>query len=68
MNLGPERPGVAYHWLVDLEGRAVTAQRLESGRWVILGVSGDETEAPIEPFDVAPLDVASWSPPESQPR
>jgi Uma2 family endonuclease len=60
--------GVAYHWLVDLEGRAVTAQRLESGRWVIIGVYGDETEARIEPFDAVPIDVASWWPPESQPR
>ena len=25
--------GVAYHWLVDLDARAVTVQRLESGRW-----------------------------------
>jgi hypothetical protein len=26
--------GVAYAWLVDLEARALTAQRRESGRWV----------------------------------
>jgi Uma2 family endonuclease len=55
--------GVAYHWLVDLEGRTVTAQRLESGRWLTLGVYGDDAEARIEPFDVVPLDVASWWPP-----
>jgi Uma2 family endonuclease len=55
--------GVPYHWLVDLEARAVTAQRLESGRWLTLGVYGDETEARIEPFDAVPLDVASWWPP-----
>ena len=59
--------GVAYHWLVDLEARAVTAQRLESGRWVTIGVYGDETEARIEPFDVVPIDVASWWPPASPP-
>jgi hypothetical protein len=53
---------------VDLEARAVTAQRLESGRWVTLGVYGDETEARIEPFDVVPIDVSSWWPPESPPR
>jgi hypothetical protein len=46
----------------DLE---VTAQGLESSRWVIIGVYGDETEARIEPFDVVPIDVASWWPPES---
>lgn len=55
--------GVAYHWLVDLEGRTVTAQRLDSGRWTTLGVYCDETDARIEPFDVVPLHVASWWPP-----
>jgi hypothetical protein len=37
----------------------VTAQRLESGRWVTVGVYGDETEARFEPFDVVPIDVSS---------
>jgi Uma2 family endonuclease len=55
--------GVPYLWVVDLEARAVTAQRLEAGRWLTLGVYGDETEARIEPFDVVPLDVARWWPP-----
>jgi Uma2 family endonuclease len=54
--------GVSYHWLVDLEARALTAQRLETGRWLTLGVYGDETSARIEPFDAVPLDVASWWP------
>ena len=76
MPLGTAMPyfakiGVAYAWLVDLEARTVTAQRLESGRWVTLGSYGDETEALdealdealIEPFDVVPVDVASWWPP-----
>jgi hypothetical protein len=44
-------------------GAAVTAQRLESARWVTLGIYSAETEARIEPFDTVPLDVASWWPP-----
>jgi len=40
----------------------VTAQRLESGRWITIGVCGDETEARIEPFEVVPIDVASGWP------
>jgi hypothetical protein len=32
-----------------------------------IGVYGDETEARIEPFDVVPIDVASWWPPASPP-
>ena len=55
--------GVAYAWLVDLEARVLTSQRLESGRWLTLGVYTDETEARIEPFDVVPLNVADWWPP-----
>lgn len=55
--------GVQYHWLVDLEAHTLTAQRLESGRWVTLGVFSEEAAARIEPFDVVPLDVARWWPP-----
>ncbi len=55
--------GVAYHWMVDLDARVITAHRLQSGAWVTIGIYGDETEARIEPFDVIPLDVASWWPP-----
>ena len=57
--------GVAYHWLVDLEERTLTALRLEAGRWLNIGVYRDETDAPIEPFEFVPLDVASWWPPQS---
>src|SRR3954451_8107117 len=54
--------GVGYHWLVDIEARTLTAQRLETGRWLTLGMFGDETEARIEPFEAIQLDVASWWP------
>ena len=52
--------GVAHHWLIDLPARTLTAYRLESGRWVELGVYGDEHAARIEPFAEIELDVASW--------
>jgi Uma2 family endonuclease len=52
--------GVSYLWLVDLEARVLTAQRLESGKWLTIGAYSEETEARIEPFDVVPLDIASW--------
>ncbi|HEX3763053.1 MAG TPA: Uma2 family endonuclease [Kofleriaceae bacterium] len=57
------RVGVAYAWIMDLEARVLTAQRLESGRWVTIGTYSDETEARLEPFDVVPLDVRAWWPP-----
>jgi Uma2 family endonuclease len=62
------RIGVAYAWLVDLEARVLTAQRLESGRWLTLGAYTDETEARIDPFDVVPLNVSDWWPPDSTDR
>ena len=57
------RVGVAYAWLVDLEARVLTAYRLESGAWRMIGTYSEETEARIEPFDVVPLNVADWWPP-----
>jgi Uma2 family endonuclease len=55
--------GVAYHWMVDIEARVLTAHRLESSDWCIIGTYSDETEARIPPFDAVPLNVASWWPP-----
>lgn len=54
------RVGVPYHWLVDRSARTLTAYRLEGGRWVELGVWGDEADARIEPFGDIPLDVGAW--------
>ncbi len=56
------RVGVKHHWIVDLPARAVTAYRLEAGRWVDVGVWGDDADAPIEPFEEVALDVGSWWP------
>jgi Uma2 family endonuclease len=55
--------GVPYAWIVDLEARLLTAQRLESHHWVTIGTYSDETEARIAPFDAVPLNVANWWPP-----
>jgi Uma2 family endonuclease len=57
------RVGVAYAWVVDHDPRVLTAHRLESGAWRIIGTCSDETEARIEPFDLVPLNVADWWPP-----
>ena len=55
--------GVPHLWVVDLEARVVTVQRLESNNWVTIGAYSDETEVRIEPFDSVPLNVANWWPP-----
>jgi hypothetical protein len=54
--------GVAYHWLLDLAATTLTAYRPESGRWVELGVFGDERDARIDPFEAVPLDAAGFWP------
>jgi Uma2 family endonuclease len=60
--------GVPYAWIVDLEARVLTAHRLESTDWRIIGTYSDETEARIAPFDVVPLNVADWWPPAAPER
>ncbi len=48
---------------MDLEARVLTAYRLESTDWRIIGTYSDETEARIEPFNIVPLNIAeSWPP------
>ncbi len=55
--------GVAYAWVADVDERVLTAHRLESSDWRIIGAYSNETEARIPPFDAVPLNVASWWPP-----
>ena len=52
--------GVQHLWYVDPLDRTVIASRLESGRWVELGIWGNEDRACIEPFDAVELDLAAW--------
>lgn len=54
------RIGVRHHWIVDREAMTLTVYRLEAGRWLELGVYGDERDARIEPFDAVALDVAAF--------
>jgi hypothetical protein len=49
--------------MVDIEARVLTAHRLESSDWRIIGTYSNETEARIPPFDAVTLNVASWWPP-----
>lgn len=47
--------GVPYLWIVDPASRLLFASKLENGRWVELGVWGDEDCARIEPFEAVEL-------------
>jgi Uma2 family endonuclease len=52
------REGVEHAWLVNPLQRMLEASRLESGRWLSLGVYRDDARARIEPFEALELDLA----------
>lgn len=49
--------GVAYFWLIDPVNRALEVFRLESGRWVVLGVHGEDDRVRAEPFQEVEIDL-----------
>ena len=57
-------------WFVDFEARTLSASRLEQGKWVEIGVYGDDDQVRIEPFSETEIDLAEWwmiGSPESSP-
>ena len=56
------RAGVSWLWYVDPEARTLVASRLDRGRWVELGVWGDDQKARIEPFEQVEIELAAWWP------
>lgn len=54
------RAGVEWLWYVDPEACTLAASRLVDGRWVELGVYGEDEKARVEPFELVELDLAEW--------
>jgi hypothetical protein len=53
---------VPYLWLVDPLARSLEAFALEQGRWVIIGLYGDQVEANIPPFQELALQLTElWA-------
>jgi Uma2 family endonuclease len=52
--------GVRHTWYIDFESRTLTVSRLESGRWLELGVFGGDQVVRAEPFDAIALALAPW--------
>ena len=52
------REGVGHAWLVNPLQRMLEAWRLESGKWLALGVYHDDARVRIEPFEALELDLA----------
>ncbi|MGB4874786.1 MAG: Uma2 family endonuclease, partial [Candidatus Competibacter sp.] len=56
------RYGVPHLWLVDPLARSMEAFALEQGRWVVIGLYGDQETANIPPFQELDLQLAElWA-------
>jgi len=60
------RVGVQYLWFVDLDARTLAASRLVDGRWVEIGVFGQDDAIRAEPFEAIELSMADWWPREAE--
>jgi Uma2 family endonuclease len=54
------RLGVPYLWFVDPEARTLTISRLVEGRWLELGVFGEEDVVRGEPFEGLEIPLGEW--------
>lgn len=50
---------VQYIWLIDPILMTLEVFKLESGRWVLLGVFGEDEKVRIEPFEAVEIDLKS---------
>ncbi|MDY7227630.1 Uma2 family endonuclease [Hyalangium rubrum] len=57
------RIGVRHLWYVDLEARTLTVSELTDGRWVELGVYGEDDVIRAAPFDAIELKLGELWPP-----
>lgn len=56
------RERVSHAWLVDPVAQTLEGFRLESGRWVMLGVWRNDAKVRVEPFDAVELGPAElWA-------
>lgn len=57
------RIGIRHLWFIDLEARTLTVSELMDGRWVELGVYGDEDTIRVAPFEDVELKLTRLWPP-----
>jgi Uma2 family endonuclease len=51
---------VEWLWYVDVDARTLTVSRLQGGRWLEVGVPGDQDKVRAAPFDAVEIDLAEW--------
>lgn len=54
------RIGVKYLWYVDMDERSLTVSRLYEGKWLELGVYGEDDKVRAEPFEAVELEMEAW--------
>ncbi len=57
------RIGVGLLWFIDVEARTLTVSKLVDGKWMELGVHGDQDRVRAEPFDAIEIGLGEWWPP-----
>lgn len=51
------RAGVKWMWGVDVDDKTLVVSRNEGGKWLEIGVFGDEDVMQAEPFEVLPIEL-----------
>lgn len=49
--------GVKWMWVVDVDAKTLVVSRNEGGRWLEIGVFGDDDVMHAEPFEVLPIEL-----------
>jgi len=56
------RVGVAHLWFIDVDARTLTVSKLVDGRWLEIGVFGDNDVVRAEPFEAVEISMDDWWP------
>lgn len=51
--------GILHLWLIDPAEKTFESYRLESGKWLLLAVYGDDDKVRAEPFDAIEIDLSN---------
>jgi Uma2 family endonuclease len=54
------RIGVQHVWFIDLEAKTLTVSRLVDGRWLEIGLFGENDTVHAEPFEAVAVNMAEW--------
>jgi Uma2 family endonuclease len=58
------RIGVSHLWFIDIDARTLSVSQLAEGRWLELGVFGQDDPVRAEPFAAVELSMSDWWPRE----